>query len=212
MFILFHFASSKPYVPALSFSKCEPYITVLSFSQLQITYSCSLILSFANNISLFFHSLSCKPHIPVLSFSQLQTTYPCSLILSIANHISLLFNSLVCKQHIPFFHSLSCKPHIRVLSSVANHISLFFHSFSCKPHIPALSPALQTIYYLKNVVFWDVALCRSCVNRRFGGTYRLHLQGRTIRERRTCVARWLQTEPPVGNNQLYKKWTEWDGM
>jgi hypothetical protein len=44
-----------------------------------------------------------------------------------------------------------------------------------------------------NVVFWDVALCRSCVTRRFGGTYRLHLQGRKIRERRTNVARWLQT-------------------
>jgi hypothetical protein len=28
---------------------------------------------------------------------------------------------------------------------------------------------------MKNAVFWDVALCRSCVNRRFGGTYRLHL-------------------------------------
>jgi hypothetical protein len=35
---------------------------------------------------------------------------------------------------------------------------------------------------MKNVVYWDVALCRSCVNRRFGGTYRLHLQGRKIRE------------------------------
>jgi hypothetical protein len=31
---------------------------------------------------------------------------------------------------------------------------------------------------LKNAVFWDVALCRSCVNRRFGGSYRLHLQCR----------------------------------
>jgi hypothetical protein len=29
---------------------------------------------------------------------------------------------------------------------------------------------------MKNAVFWDVASCRSCVNRRFGGTYRLHLQ------------------------------------
>jgi hypothetical protein len=56
----------------------------------------------------------------------------------------------------------------------------------------------------KNFVFLDVALCRSCVNRRFGGTYRLHLQGRKIRERGTSVNRWLQTEPPVGNNQLYK--------
>jgi hypothetical protein len=27
---------------------------------------------------------------------------------------------------------------------------------------------------IKNVVFWDVALCRSWVNQRFGGTYRLH--------------------------------------
>jgi hypothetical protein len=31
---------------------------------------------------------------------------------------------------------------------------------------------------MKNAVFWDVAPCRSCVNRRFGGTYRVHLQGR----------------------------------
>jgi hypothetical protein len=38
-------------------------------------------------------------------------------------------------------------------------------------------------YFPKNAVFWDVALCRSYVNRRFGGKYRLHLQGRKIRER-----------------------------
>jgi hypothetical protein len=29
---------------------------------------------------------------------------------------------------------------------------------------------------MKNSVFWDVALYRYCVNRRFGGTYHLHLQ------------------------------------
>jgi hypothetical protein len=46
---------------------------------------------------------------------------------------------------------------------------------------------------MKSAVFWDVAPCRSCVNRRFGGTYRLHLQGRKIRERRTSVSRWLQS-------------------
>jgi hypothetical protein len=39
-----------------------------------------------------------------------------------------------------------------------------------------------TAVTMKNAVFWDVALCRSCVNRRFGGMYRLHLQGRKIRE------------------------------
>jgi hypothetical protein len=57
---------------------------------------------------------------------------------------------------------------------------------------------------MKNVVFWDVALCRSCVNRRFGGTYCLHLHGRKICEWGTSMSRWLQTEPRVGNNQLYK--------
>jgi hypothetical protein len=31
---------------------------------------------------------------------------------------------------------------------------------------------------MKKAVFWDMAPCRYCVNRRFGGTYRLHLQGR----------------------------------
>jgi hypothetical protein len=46
---------------------------------------------------------------------------------------------------------------------------------------------------MKNVVFWDVGPSISCVNRRFGGTYHLHLQGRNIRERGTSVSRWLQT-------------------
>jgi hypothetical protein len=32
-----------------------------------------------------------------------------------------------------------------------------------------------TAVTMKNAVFWDAAPCRSCVNRRFGGTYRLHL-------------------------------------
>jgi hypothetical protein len=45
---------------------------------------------------------------------------------------------------------------------------------------------------MKNVVFCDVALCRSCVNWRFGGTYSLHLQDRKIRERWTSVSRWLR--------------------
>jgi hypothetical protein len=42
----------------------------------------------------------------------------------------------------------------------------------------------------KQVVFWDVALCRSWVNRRFGRMYCLRLQGRNIRERGTSVSTW----------------------
>jgi hypothetical protein len=33
-----------------------------------------------------------------------------------------------------------------------------------------------TAVTMKNAIFWDVASCRPCVNRRFGGTFRLHLQ------------------------------------
>jgi hypothetical protein len=47
------------------------------------------------------------------------------------------------------------------------------------------------IYYcMKNAVLWDVAPWRSWLNRRFRGTYGLHLQGRKIRERGTSVSRW----------------------
>jgi hypothetical protein len=49
-----------------------------------------------------------------------------------------------------------------------------------------------TAVTMKNAVFWDVAPCRYCVNRRFGSKYRLHLPGRKIRERGTSVSRWLQ--------------------
>jgi hypothetical protein len=48
-----------------------------------------------------------------------------------------------------------------------------------------------TAVTMKNAVFWDVTPCRSCVNRRFGGKYRLHLQGRKNsreRNRREQVA------------------------
>jgi hypothetical protein len=41
---------------------------------------------------------------------------------------------------------------------------------------------------MKNAVVWGVAPCRcGRLNRRVGGSYRLHLQGRKIRERRTSA-------------------------
>jgi hypothetical protein len=47
-----------------------------------------------------------------------------------------------------------------------------------------------TAVTMKNAVVWDVV---PCVNRRFGGTYRPHLQGILIREQGTSVSRWLKT-------------------
>jgi hypothetical protein len=39
-----------------------------------------------------------------------------------------------------------------------------------------------TAVTMKNAVFWDLGPCRSCMNRRFGGMYHLHLHGRKIRD------------------------------
>jgi hypothetical protein len=46
---------------------------------------------------------------------------------------------------------------------------------------------LEIEVIMKNAVFWDVALSRHCVNRHFGGTYRLHL---------LILWRWKQCVPP----------------
>jgi hypothetical protein len=51
---------------------------------------------------------------------------------------------------------------------------------------------VSTAVTMKNAVFWDMMLCRSCVNQRFGGTYHFHLQGRKIHKRGTSVSRWPQ--------------------
>jgi hypothetical protein len=64
---------------------------------------------------------------------------------------------------------------------------------------------IRTRIGMKNAVFWDVAPCRSCVNRRFGGTYRLHLQSRKIRERGTSVSRWLHTADIQEDGILYSQ-------
>jgi hypothetical protein len=59
---------------------------------------------------------------------------------------------------------------------------------------------------MKNAVFWDVEPCRSCVNRRFVGTYLLHLQGRKIRERGTSICSHLLTLVPRSRIFLPWKW------
>jgi hypothetical protein len=50
---------------------------------------------------------------------------------------------------------------------------------------------------MKKAVFWDVAPCRYGLNRRFGGTYRLHLQGRREIIRKSLLPwRWRRYVPP----------------
>jgi hypothetical protein len=46
--------------------------------------------------------------------------------------------------------------------------------------------------YIKSTIFWDITPCSPLnVNRRFGGTYRLYLQGRRISQTRNQrESRW----------------------
>jgi hypothetical protein len=57
--------------------------------------------------------------------------------------------------------------------------------------IECLHVILWSLCYLKNAVFWDVAPCRSCVPRRFGGTYRLRRSSETSVHTR-CTRRHIQ--------------------
>jgi hypothetical protein len=61
-----------------------------------------------------------------------------------------------------------------------------------------------TAVVMKSIVFWDMTPCSplSC-NRRFGGTYRLHLQGRRIISARTSrQAGSKQNNLPAGRPVL----------
>jgi hypothetical protein len=85
-----------------------------------------------------------------------------------------------------------CKCAIRAIARYTIYVLVFFPLRRCQEGSSRNKHGVTK--HMKNVVFWDVARCRSCVNRCFGGTYRLHLPGRKIRERGTSVSRWLQTE------------------
>jgi hypothetical protein len=69
---------------------------------------------------------------------------------------------------------------------------------------------------MKNAVFWGVVPCRcSRLNRRFGGLYRLHLQGRKIRERRTSVSSFIVTAVKTSNLTglvMFLFWTMQDNL
>jgi hypothetical protein len=61
----------------------------------------------------------------------------------------------------------------------------------------------QTNGLMKSAIFWDITPCSQLtVNRHFGGTYHLHLQGRRInRARNQRESRW-QAEPVPPKRRL----------
>jgi hypothetical protein len=48
---------------------------------------------------------------------------------------------------------------------------------------------------MKNTVFWNAAPCRSCVNRRFGGTYLLHIRSRRNPLLTLIHRSWISSTP-----------------
>jgi hypothetical protein len=71
--------------------------------------------------------------------------------------------------------------HFRVLTNLSGHG--FVVPFQRLPNcVPSLNLLWQLVWRKKSIIFWDMTPCSPLgVNRRFGGTYRLHLQGRRNR-------------------------------
>jgi hypothetical protein len=63
----------------------------------------------------------------------------------------------------------------------------------------------KTSVFMKSPIFWDITPCRPLkVNWRFGGTFRLHLEGRISREQDTSVKAggkvWMHNGASEGNS------------
>jgi hypothetical protein len=68
----------------------------------------------------------------------------------------------------------------------------FIHRWHSEPSFHRGKCELRTLWGMKSNIFWDITPCSPLnVNRRFGGTYHLHLPGRRInRARNQCESRW----------------------
>jgi hypothetical protein len=59
-----------------------------------------------------------------------------------------------------------------------SHALIIKDLLSVSDWLTAMLDCTPNMIYTKNSIFWDITLCGLLiVNRRFGGTYRLHLQG-----------------------------------
>jgi hypothetical protein len=54
-----------------------------------------------------------------------------------------------------------------------------------------------TMAVMKHGIFWDITPCSQYMNRGFGGTYHLYLQGRKSAEQETSETWWLGTWFPA---------------
>jgi hypothetical protein len=110
---------------------------------------------------------------------------------------------------------------LRQFHSVYTLISCIFNTgiylntilpFATRPQYVGFE--VLTAVVMKNIIFWDITPCNHLkVNRLFGGTYRLHLQGRKISRARALLATCFQADflldlfldPEDGGNILPRK-------
>jgi hypothetical protein len=89
----------------------------------------------------------------------------------------------------------------------------FLGNIVCRLH--SFPTFMKSITRLKSTIFWDITPCSPLkVNRRFGGTYSLHLQGRRIRRARNqCESRWQadSSETPVDTQWTTRRYIPEDG-
>jgi hypothetical protein len=65
-----------------------------------------------------------------------------------------------------------------------------------------------TAVVVNNTIFWDITPCSPLrVDRRFGGTYRLHVQGREISRARKRENRWEAEKAVVEFKTSIRSWT-----
>jgi hypothetical protein len=83
---------------------------------------------------------------------------------------------------------IHCKQHF-IYHTTLNLVKHYYHQ------LLKVRFEVFTVVTMKNAIFWDVVPCSSCVNRRFRGTYRLHLQHRKIRKQGTSVSSYKRTTP-----------------
>jgi hypothetical protein len=103
-------------------------------------------------------------------------------VIAVVQDISLpQFRSFKTYFRVTFFRITSLKIHSSAdPRNTICYAYKCFSSFQFRIHISDLNMKKA----VKNAVFWVVAPCRcSELNRRFGGTYRLHLQGRKNHQR-----------------------------
>jgi hypothetical protein len=95
-------------------------------------------------------------------------------------------------------------------TSICSHFPLLSRTMTSD----SLQLIVQQLQFIEEFIFWDITSCNPLkVNRRFGGTSRLHLRGRRISQARNQrESRWqpgfllgLFSDPEDGGDMFLRK-------